>query len=487
MELKKKAIKGFGLFLAASMFSRALQFLSKVILAWFLLPKEFGLFAIGFFFISVLEVFRSSGFEQALIYTKKDAEKAGNTVFLIQFAISMALFAIIFLASGTIGDFFGKNLSEALLIKKTVQALSFIIIINSIGAVHAAFLEKKMEFKKRVFPDILSSLAYFAIAIALSAFGYGIWSIVIATIASSIAYNFSMLIVSPLRLNFKINRELGKEFFDYAKFSLQASIIGFAIGNLDVVVVGKLLSTEMLGFYSMATTVSVLLPANLSFAIGKVAFPAYSQIREEKAKVIDAFERSIKYVLLLFLPFMLTIIVLSQVLVPAVLGEKWNNPEMVIAMQILGIAGFSRIVGSTASPIIGGIGKPKIVAAGSLVQLLMLALLIVPLTNLFGIIGTALAVSASTVIVILFFIAFVMKSFCISFKKIAIPASKIFFAAIAMAVIEILAIPFFPQKNIFSLAFLSIIGAASFGTIAFLLERKTILELLGEFLPEKAH
>ncbi len=484
MELKKKVVKSFGLFLAASLFSRGLQFASRIILAWFLLPKEFGLFAIGFFFISVLEVFRSFGFESALIYTKKDAEKAANTIFVIQMLASLVLFALVFLLSGTIGAFFGKSSFEILEIKKIVQALSFILIINSIGSVHAAFLEKKMEFKKRVLPDVVSSIAYFVIALALAAKGFDVWSIVIATIAASITYNILILFASPVRISFKIDTSIGKDLFDFAKYSFQASVLGFVIANLDVAVVGRMLSTEMLGFYSMAATVSVLLPAQLSFAIGKVSFPAYSKIIEERAKVVDAFERSIKYVLLFFLPVAFGIIILAPTFITVVLGQKWESPSMTAAMQILAITGLSRIIASTSSPIISGSGKPKIFVICALIQVVLLAISIVPLTNAFGIVGASIAVSATTCIVAIAYMWFVLKLFSIKKKRIFQSASKIFFSAIIMSDVIIFLQSILGSKTLLNFLLICIAGAITFFSLVAILDKNLLLGLRQDILPK---
>jgi len=486
LELKKKVIVGFSLFFAANLFSKSLQFISKIVLAWFLLPKDFGLFAIGFLLISILEVFRSSGLEQSLIYTKKNLTKATNAIFFMQMAISFALFAIVFLISGFAGEFFGKSALEAAEITAIIQALSFMLIINSIGAVHSALLEKTMDFKKRVLPEVVSSTVYFAAAIFLAISGFGVWSLVVATIVSNILYNLAMLLLSPIRISLTIDFALGKELLDYAKFVFATSLMVFVLANLDVAVIGRMLSAEMLGFYSMATTIAVLLPMQLSFTISKVMFPAYSLISEQKEALKAAYVKLIKYVFLFFLPLALGTILLAPMFVSVVLGQKWENPELIAAMQILAVLGFARAIGSASTPIFMATGKPKILTIGAIMQLAMLAITIVPATEAMGIVGASLAITISSIIIVVYFVCCTSK--ILGFKKSLLfhSTEKIVVAGLAMsALIAIFKSIILNGSNWQNFVFLCVIAVFSFLMFIFILEKETIIGIFREISPAK--
>ncbi|MEG3066543.1 polysaccharide biosynthesis C-terminal domain-containing protein [Acetomicrobium sp.] len=65
---------------------------------------------------------------------------------------------------------------------------------------------------------------------------------------------------------------------------------------------------------------------------------------------------------------------------------------MVPAMQVLTLYGAIRAIGATTGPVFQGVGKPSILTKLAVIQLVMMIVIIYPLTNKFGIFGTAVAI-----------------------------------------------------------------------------------------------
>src|SRR3990172_12651684 len=94
--LKSKTISGIKWVFSASIVQRIILFAGTVILARILSPADFGLFALAFVLIDAFQIFKSLGFDSALIRRKDDIEKACNTAFFLIPAMGLVLFAILF-------------------------------------------------------------------------------------------------------------------------------------------------------------------------------------------------------------------------------------------------------------------------------------------------------------------------------------------------------------------------------------------------------
>lgn len=171
----------------------------------------------------------------------------------------------------------------------------------------------------------------------------------------------------------------------------------FLITQGDDIFVGKLLGTAALGFYQMAYLISNLPATEITHVISQVTFPTYSKLQDNIEKLRRSYLQATQLTLFISFPIAAAILVMAPQFTQIFLGEKWK--PMVPAMQALAIFGATRSFGATMGPLFQGAGKPEILTKLALLQLVMLAGIIFPLTQRWGIMGTSVAIVIPNVIV----------------------------------------------------------------------------------------
>lgn len=388
MGLAKKAAKGLFWVTLSMVFIRALGFIAKIILARLLAPNDFGLLAIGLLTISTIGIFKDLGLGAALIHREEDIEKAADTAFLILPVFATVLFALAFFSAPFVATFFDNRSAAAI-----IRVLAFTLIISSFGTIPSNLLEKEMEFKKKVIPEILPQIGYAIVAITLALWGYGVWSLVWGQIVSALAGATLIWFFIDWRPKFRFDKFAAKKMLSYGKEITAASFIIFLHSNLDDALIGKLLGIVTLGYYSLAYTISIMPATSISYLIHRVAFPAYSKIQDDTERLGGAYLKVLRLVGTLSMPAAVGIFLVTPNFVPTVLGAKWI-PAVPI-LQVLCFLGIAKSINSTTGSIFSGVGKPEYGKKTSLINLIAFTAIIYPLIIKFKLIGVGLAVVIS--------------------------------------------------------------------------------------------
>ncbi len=157
----------------ATIGSKGLALLRKLILARLLVPADFGLVAYASLAIGVFELFKELGFSSALIFRRDDVEEAANTTFVAVLATSVSLYILAFFTSPLVADFFrNPALTDVL------RVLSLTMVISSVSQVPITLMAKGMGFKKKVIPEMIAEVIASSISVVLALLGWGVWSIV---------------------------------------------------------------------------------------------------------------------------------------------------------------------------------------------------------------------------------------------------------------------------------------------------------------------
>ena len=118
-----------------------------------------------------------------------------------------------------------------------------------------------------------------------------------------------------------------------------------------------------------------------------------SKLQGDIPRLREAYLKVLQLTAFLSFPIAGLIFVLAPDFTTIFLGEKWM--PMVPAMQVLVFAGLVRSIAATSGPIFHSVGKPKIDTKLQVIRLSVLAILIYPFTNKWGITGTSFVVFLS--------------------------------------------------------------------------------------------
>ncbi|MCX9011781.1 MAG: oligosaccharide flippase family protein [Candidatus Methanoperedens sp.] len=160
----------------------------------------------------------------------------------------------------------------------------------------------------------------------------------------------------------------------------------------------RILGADNLGFYSIAMGVAALLTSQISTLAGRVMFPIYSIIQDNRDTLKKAYIRTIKYVSLVSIPATFGIFMIAGDFIKVVYGSKWLPAAA--ALQVLCFYGLNRSLLGTTEQLYLAAGKPQVRTKLNLLQLVLMLALMYPLTMRYGILGTSIAAMLPSALIV---------------------------------------------------------------------------------------
>lgn len=373
---------------------RLLQLVRTVVLARLLAPEDFGLFGITMVALSGLERLTQTGFDTALIQKKDLTRDDLDTVWVIQIARGVGLAAILFGLAPHISSFFDEPGATLLM-----RALGITAIVSGLRNVGVVYFRKKIEFHKEFVLKLAGTVPDLLAAIVAALILRDAWALVIGLLAGEIVRSITSYLVHHFRPRPRFNLDRARDLFDFGKYITSQSILLFLLTEGDDVFVGKVLGAASLGLYQIAYRISNA-AAKVTHGISKVSFPAYAQLQDRPERLNRGFLRTLGLTTFLSLPVAGAVGVLGPEIVRVFLGEKWM--PMVPSMQILCVFGGLRSIGASFGPLFRAVARVDAEMRAALLQLGILAAVVYPLTNAWGLAGVSAAVTLAMVASLLY-------------------------------------------------------------------------------------
>ncbi len=378
---------GFWAF-ALRVFSRALSLVRIVVLARLLAPTDFGLFGIALLALSTLETFSHTGFEAALVQKKSDIGDYLDTAWVTQAVRGCFLAVVLFVVAPIAAGFFEQPLATPL-----VRALGLGVLFSGLANVGVVRFQKDLEFHKRFLLDSSGTAADLMVSIGAAVILRSAWALVLGFVAASFVRLVVSYLLHPYRPRMRFRRSLFHELFGFGKWVFGTTILVFVATQGDDIFVGKVLGAASLGLYQVAYRISNMMSTEVTHVISLVSFPAYARLQEATARLRSAFLQAFQLTVALSLPLTIGILFLGADFVLLFMGDRWV--EMIPLLELLAVAGFIRSVVATGGPAYLATGRPRVDFWKNAVRVAILVALIYPLTALWGLSGTAVAVIVS--------------------------------------------------------------------------------------------
>lgn len=331
---------------------RLLGLVTFAALARLLTPREFGVVGFALVFMAVLDTIKDLGFADALVASRPDqVYKRANTVFAMGLGLGIVLSLIVVVSSPAVAGFFDESQLETLL---PILGLNF--AIRGLGSTHYALAQKEMKFQRRTVADFAEVLVRGVVGVALAVAGAGVWSLVFAYLAGTLALVIVVWVLIPWRPRLRVDRDEVKPMLRFGGALTGVDITAAIVANADYFFVGKVLGAYALGIYTLAFRLPELAIVNVAHVTGQVLFPAFANI--DRAALGHAYTVALRYMLMLCMPLTVGMALLSEPLIHAVFGAKWD--AAVGPMQLLAVYGFAVTVGIPAGTAYKAVGRADV-------------------------------------------------------------------------------------------------------------------------------
>ena len=318
--LKDKTVKGVAWSGVDNVTQFGVGFVVSIVLARLLSPDDYGLIGIIAIFTAVCNSLIYGGFGTALIRKKEATDEDYNTVFWVNLISSLFLYAVIFLCSPLIADFFRR---EELIALTRVSALG--MIIGALALVQQTILTKYIDFKTQTKITFIASIISGVVGISMALLGFGVWALVFQGLVSSIARTLLLWIYNKWIPNFRFSYQSFQELFGFGWKLMASGLLDTVWKQLYQVVVGKFYNPATLGQYTRANGFSELFSSNLTNVIQRVTYPVLSNIQDEKDRMVVAYRKIIKITVFISSISMFALGAVSEPLLYCLIGPKWHE------------------------------------------------------------------------------------------------------------------------------------------------------------------
>ena len=297
---------------------QGIQFIVTIVLARKLMPEEYGIIAIVMVFISLASVFVQSGFNTALIQ-KNDADEVDfSSVLYLSLGVAGVLYVIIYFSAPFISSFY----TQPLLIP-VLRVLSITLFIGAFSSIQNAFVAKYMLFKKLFLSSLSASIISGIVGIVAAYNDLGVWALVTQQLTSQLTVTIILWFTVKWRPHLLFSFKRLKKLFSYGSKLLASALIDTLYMDLRTLIIGRIYTPAMLGFYNRGQQFPQLIMANIVGSIQSVMLPALSAHQDNRKRVKDMMRRAIVTSSFLVFPMMVGMAVVAEPLVKIVLTEKW--------------------------------------------------------------------------------------------------------------------------------------------------------------------
>jgi len=332
MGLKGKTVNGIIWSFIDTFAGQGIQFIVGIVLARILSPREFGLIGMITIFIAISQSFIDSGFSTALIRKKDCTQHDYSTVFYFNLSIGIIMFFILFFGANAISSLF--NEPE---LKKIIQVLGIVLIINSLTIIQRTILIKNIDFKLQARISVLASIGSGLIGILLALKNFGVWSLVGQQISRQALNSFFLWLWNKWRPLLIFSIKSFKELFGFGSKILISGLINTTFQNVYYLIIGKYFSAIELGYYTWAEQFKNLPSRNLTAIIGRVSFPVLSSFQDDNNQLRANYKKLISVVMFITFILMMGMAAIAKPLVLVLIGEQWI--PSIIYLQMLCFVG----------------------------------------------------------------------------------------------------------------------------------------------------
>jgi len=350
LDIKRKLFQGISWNVLSQLGTQGISFCVTLVLARLLVPEDFGLVALSGVFVGFILIFEDLAMGSAIVQRKNIDDVYLSTSFWASMMTGLILAAVLLLIAPFAALFYDNPL-----LKPIIMISSLSLVISPFTSIHKSLLTKRLEFNKLAIINIVRALFNGIASVLLAFFGYGVWSLVLGGVISGILVAPLVWSFSPWRPSFKFSQQCFKDLFGFSSYLLSFNVFNYFARNFDNLIIGKLLGAQVLGVYSIAYSLMMKPIRQVSWSIGRVLFPVFSDIQHDKARVRSGYLKVTKTIALVTFPMMFGLLVVAKEFVLVTLGAKWQ--EVILPLQLLCLVGATQSVGTTVGTIFNSQGR----------------------------------------------------------------------------------------------------------------------------------
>jgi PST family polysaccharide transporter len=300
----------------ARLVSRVIDFVTMLVLARLLNPKDFGLVAIAMTVIYVMEAAFELPVSEALVRLNEAEPSHYDTAFTISLLRGVALGSIACLTSWPFAHFYAdRRLLPLVCVLSLAPAARGLVSPKLVG------FSKNLDFSPYFIMEFMGKVTAFLAAIVLAVTTRSYWAIAAGTVLAPVTSTIISYVLAPYRPQLSLSKL--PAFSGFLGWITAAQVVSAFNWQTDRLLLGKLTSTSELGLFTAANDTANISVSSLFSPIFLPLLSAFTLLRENPKRLASSYQTSAAAIVTIGLPILVLESLIAYPLVRLVLGDKW--------------------------------------------------------------------------------------------------------------------------------------------------------------------
>jgi len=382
--LRSKVGKGLVWSTINTIVSRVGQMLVGIALARLIAPSEFGVFAAALVVLTVVISISELGVSVAIVQASDmdEVDRVAPVVTTLSVASGAVLAALMAVTAPWLAAALGAPEAAG-----PIRLLAVSLVVAGLAATPGACLQREFRQDRKLVADMAAFVVSTGVALWMASAGFGAWSLAWSRVASSAVLALMSFLLVSKRYRPAWDAVMARKLLLFGLPLAGASIVVFAVMNVDYMVVGHLLGPTQLGIYVLAFNVSGWPVNAFSATVRAISLPAFAELRSDPLRHLNSFGRALGMLFVPVVPACVLLGVLGLPLVRFVYGARWSDAAG--PLMFLAIVGASRVALELAYDFLVSAGRGNTALGLNILWLFTLVPTLVISAHVGGITGVA--------------------------------------------------------------------------------------------------
>lgn len=386
------ALRGGSLLAAGTLVERLARLGRNMLLARVIAPDQFGIMAITLAVLALYEAITEVGVAQAVIQNKRGSTPEFlNVAWWFGVARGLIVGIIALPLASPIARFYDMPELVPLLMVAPVS-----ILFTGLTSPRVYALQRQFRFGATLTAIQGAGLLGTAMAIVLGFWLQNVWALLWGTVFEAFARFVLSFVVCPIRPRFRLDKESRTDLFRFTKGMAGLSVLTLLIMQADTFVLGKVISAEDLGLYTMAITLAAFPLMIFSKVVQPLVVPMLANVQDDLGALRSKVLQLSRLVWLFGLPLTAVLGLSGGPLLVLVYGRP-ELVRMAPAFAVYSLFSIVYMASMVTFSVYLALGRPELQRKFTLVRAILVVILLYPLADAFGGFGAAVALLVAMV------------------------------------------------------------------------------------------
>lgn len=363
--LRERVVSGVMWLTATRASGQLISWIITIFVVRVLSPEDYGLMGMAIFFTGLLFLLNELGLGTAIVQRAELSPSQLSNLRWLILLINAAIFVLLQVVAPAVAAYFNEPR-----LTNIIRVLAITFLINGFGVPSASILQREMAFKEKASAEVAGNLAGGVATLALALNGWGVWSLVGGNLLLRFVTTALYCVYRPPTFQrFRSADNLGL----FVQFGFQVAvsrILWYFSATADVAIVGKVLGSVQLGYYSLAFQYASLPLEKFVTILNEIAFPSFSSVQADTKTLQRHFLRLVHFVALVTFPIFIGLSLVAHSAVEVLLGAKWL--PIVLPLQLLCVVSCFRAIETINMPVTLARGRPRVAVYNTLLTAILL-------------------------------------------------------------------------------------------------------------------